>query len=248
MVEIKTELIPRGTKRRSGTKISKVIFFVDHDTGNPNSTAHGNVTYFIKSANEMSASAHIFIDDKEAIMCIPCLDNPEKAWHVIYSNPKDNELFGDDANDIAIGMELCYFPNDKARSLKAYNKYIEVAVYLAKFHNVDPLKRSGHFELDPQRKTDPSNALKYIGKTYQDMKNDIVKKYKELYVKEVIQEVIQLFKDEKDISNWAKDSVKRMSDLGLIKGNDLGEFKPKNGITREELAVVLDRVLKYLGK
>lgn len=180
-MNIKTQLIPIGTKRRSGTKIAKVVFFVDHDTGNPDSTAQNNVTYFTNSANEMSASAHMFIDDKEAIMCIPCLDNTEKAWHVLYEKRKDNQLYGDDSNDIAVGLELCYFPNDKARTLKAYNNYIEIAAYLAKFHNVDPDKRSGHFELDPERKTDPNNALKYLGKTYADMKKDILSKYNEMY-------------------------------------------------------------------
>ncbi|WP_235929795.1 hypothetical protein [Chengkuizengella marina] len=35
-------------------------------------------------------------------------DTPEKAWHVQYQKPLDNQLFGDDANDIAAGVELCY--------------------------------------------------------------------------------------------------------------------------------------------
>lgn len=184
-MEIKTQLLPVNTKRRSGKRIEKVVFFVDHDTGGGGSTAQNNVTYFNRTANEMEASAHIFIDDKEAIMCIPCLENPEKAWHVWYSKTKDNQLYGDDANDIAIGLELCHFPNDFERNMKAYNNYIEVAAYLAKFHGVDPSKRSGHFEIDPERKVDPNTALKRINKTYADMKRDIVNKYNELYNKPV---------------------------------------------------------------
>lgn len=210
MINIKTQLIPVNTKRRSGTKITKYKFFVDHDTGNPNSTAQGNVTYFINSANAMSASAHIFIDDIHAIMCIPCLENPEKAWHVVYNEPKDNLLHGDDSNDIAIGLELCYFPNDKARTLKAYNNYIEVAAYLANYHKIDPSKRSGHFELDPDDKVDPNSALKVLGKTYAQMKADIVNKYNELYTtKEIktIEEACYFLKDKKvfiDAEGWLK--------------------------------------------
>jgi N-acetyl-anhydromuramyl-L-alanine amidase AmpD len=185
MIEIKTQLLPINTKRRSGKRIDKVVFFVDHDTGGGGSTAQNNVTYFNRTANELEASAHIFIDDKEAIMCVPCLEKPEKAWHVWYSKTKDNQLYGDDANDIAIGLELCHFPNDYERNMNAYNNYIEVAAYLAKFHGVDPSKRSGHFEIDPERKVDPNTALKRIGKTYEDMKKDIVNKYNELYNKPV---------------------------------------------------------------
>lgn len=180
MLNIKTQLISVGTKRRSGRKLDKLLFFVDHDTGNPNSTAQNNVSYYIKSANNDSASAHIFIDDKEAIMCIPCLkDTIEKAWHVLYDRPIDNQIYGDDANDIAIGLELCYF-HDVNRTLKAYNNYIEIAAYLAKIHGVSPSKRSGHFELDPGRKIDPNSALKVIGKTYSNMKSDIINKYNEM--------------------------------------------------------------------
>lgn len=195
-MNIVTQLIPVGTKRRSGYKLLGVKFFVDHDTGNPNSTARGNVKYYIDSRDEMSASAHAFIDDVEVRICVPCLENPEKAWHVRYDMPLDNSRFGDDANDIAIGMELCYFPADKERSLKAYNNYVEFAAYLAKFHNVDPANRIGHYELDPTRRSDPNNALSYIGKSYKDMVQDIIVKYKELYVKETITKMEKAWQQE----------------------------------------------------
>ncbi len=51
------------------------------------------------------------------------------------------------------------------------------------------------------------------------------------------------FKDEKNISNWAKDAIKKVSDAGIMNGDDLGNFNPKNNITREEVAVVIARLL-----
>lgn len=247
-MNIKTQLIPNKTKRRSGTKIDKVVFFIDHDTGNPNSTAQNNVTYFINSANEMSASAHIFIDDKEAIMCIPCLENTEKAWHVLYGKLKDNELYGDDANDIAIGLELCYFPNDKERSLKAYDNYIKIADYLCNFHKVNPNKRSGHFEIDPERKTDPNSALKIIGKTYIDMKADIVNKYNELYViKEIttIEEACNFLKDKAfvDVNGWinkAKED-KKLGDIFISMARGWDSIKGT-----QYFDVILQNILKNM--
>ena len=70
-----------------------------------------------------TASAHFFVDDKECIICVP-LD--EKAWHVLYDTPTDNYYFGDDANDAAFGGELCYFEDDRERSLKALDNFARV--------------------------------------------------------------------------------------------------------------------------
>src|SRR3982750_1930932 len=122
---INSNLIPKPSKRRSGLLISKVRFLVAHDTGNRNSTAAQNVKYYINFRNEMSASAHLFVDDKEIIECVPALTaNPEKAWHVLYNVPKDNELYGVNANNAAIGIEYCN--DDNIDADKAYEKYIWV--------------------------------------------------------------------------------------------------------------------------
>ncbi|PKM51158.1 MAG: N-acetylmuramoyl-L-alanine amidase [Firmicutes bacterium HGW-Firmicutes-7] len=234
--QLRTQLLPQGTKRRSGIKMSEVVFFVDHDTGNANSTAQNNVSYFINSANAVSASAHIFIDDKEAIMCIPCLEDPEKAWHVLNEKIKDNELFGGNANDIAIGLELCYFPTDVSRSLQAYENYVEIAAYLSKYHNINPSRRSGHFELDPERRTDPNNALKYIGKTYTDMKNDILMKYRELTSGEEEIPVQESNNISQEVAAWAKDAQAWVTQKAISDGTN-----PKKFATREELWTMLYR-------
>lgn len=173
--KITNDYLPLGTKRRSGIRIIKVKFVVDHDTGNPNSTARGNVNYYRDSANVMSASAHTFIDDKDIIVCVPLW---EKAWHVIYDVVTDNAIYGDDANDIAIGVELCYFPNDKARSIKAYEKYVWYNAWLAYTYKLNIKKDFiGHSKLDPRRKTDPENAFRYIGKTFASFLDDVQKEY-----------------------------------------------------------------------
>lgn len=180
MLNIKTQLIQKG-KRRSGIHMKRVSFFTDHDTGNPGSTAQNNADYYCRTYNETETSAHAFIDDLGVIICVPCHKNDkEKAWHVRYDKPQDNKIYGVDANDEALGFELCYFPNDKARSLKAYNNYIEFAAIMCVEHAVSPDKRSGHFQLDPERRSDPKTALKVIGKTYDDMKRDIKNKVEEM--------------------------------------------------------------------
>lgn len=167
------------TKRRPGILIApSVKFIVAHDTGNPKSTARNNVDYFERTNNEMNASAHIFVDDKEIIECIPSItvDKPEKAWHVRYNVSHDNELFGYEANDTAVGVEYCFGSNiDAAQS---YSRYIWALAYLCFKYNIDPSKGIvGHSILDPGRKTDPENGLREMGKTYQDLLCDVVSEY-----------------------------------------------------------------------
>ncbi|HNJ94912.1 MAG TPA: N-acetylmuramoyl-L-alanine amidase [Ferruginibacter sp.] len=171
--------IPGPSKRRAGLPISKVRFLVAHDTGNPGSTASQNVRYYINSRNEISASAHLFVDDKEIIECVPALTAPpEKAWHVLYGVPKDNELYGVNANDAAIGVEYCYGGTIDAD--KAYQKYVWVLAKLCFEFELDPEKDIvGHFFLDPKRKTDPVTGLANSRRTYEQLLRDVVAEFNE---------------------------------------------------------------------
>ena len=48
-----------------------------------------------------------------------------------------------------------------------------------------------------------------------------------------------------DISgHWAKAAIVRWSDYGILKGSN-GRFRPDDTVTRAELAVILQRMLKY---
>lgn len=163
---INRNYISKG-KSRSGAKISKVRFIVAHDTGNPGSSAAGNRSYFQNS--QPSASAHTFIDHKEILEIVPI---DEKAWHVLYQKPIDNQMFGDDSNDAAIGVELCYGGNIDNK--EAYKRYVWYMKYLCDKFGLDPKKHIvGHYTLDPGRKTDPMNAFKLLGITWNDFISDV---------------------------------------------------------------------------
>lgn len=174
---ITSDLLPKGTNRRGGTKIGKVLFSVAHDTGNPGSTAKQNVKYY-KNSPTVLASAHIFSDDVDIIECVPALlSAPEKAWHVLYNVTTDNAMYGDDANDAAIGVEMCW--GKGIDSAKSYARYVWVLAYICYKFKLDP-KRDivAHEQLDPKRKIDPSNGLRYMGKTYNQLITDVVAEYK----------------------------------------------------------------------
>ncbi len=170
MYKITRDYIKKGNSR-SGQRISKVRFIVSHDTGNPGSTAYNNRTYF--NNQQPSASAHTFIDDKYILEIIPL---NEKAWHVQYGKPKDNQLFGADANDAAIGVELCH--GGKINFNEAYKRYVWYHAYLCKTFNLQPRKHIvAHQTLDPQRRSDPVNALKKYGISWSQFINDVEKEF-----------------------------------------------------------------------
>lgn len=169
-----------GSKRRPGLLINPAVkFIVAHDTGNPGSTAKGNVKYYQNSRNEISASAHIFVDDNFIMECIPALTGPpEKAWHVRYTRQEDNILFGFNSNDAAIGVEYCFGGNINAD--EAYRKYVWVMAYLCWKFGLDPSKSIvGHHVLDPGRKIDPVNGLAKSRRSYSQLLLDVPEIYQQ---------------------------------------------------------------------
>ncbi|RKR84047.1 N-acetylmuramoyl-L-alanine amidase [Mucilaginibacter gracilis] len=180
---IGTKFIPKPSRRRSGLPITKVRFLVAHDTGNPGSTAAGNIQWYIDTANTVPqtevSSAHLFVDDLQILECVPALTAPpEKAWHVLYSVPKDNELYGVNANDAAIGVEYCFGGGIDAD--KAYAKYVWVLAKLCNVYGLDPSRDiTGHFFLDPARKTDPVTGLARSRRSYDQLLRDVVAEYRE---------------------------------------------------------------------
>ena len=169
-MEIKQKLIPIGTERRSGVVLGKVTYIVCHDTANDGATALDNVNYYIKSANDIQASAHAFVDDLGVLECIPLT---EKAWHVRYNAGIAPNLIGNYANDHAIGVELCYTTRGNFDALGAYKNYVTYIALLLKEYNLTADNLVAHGTLDPTRRTDPFNAFGKLGKTWDNFISDI---------------------------------------------------------------------------
>ncbi len=69
----------------------------------------------------------------------------------------------------------------------------------------------------------------YFGITYRNREETKVNKTK--------------FKDESKISKWAINSIVKASEAGVMNGDTDGNFRPKDPVTREELAVVVAKLL-----
>ena len=169
----------RGSTRWPGRPIAKVRFIVAHDTGNPGASARSHARWYRNDPNpplNTVASAHLFVDDDDIIETIPAFQHPEQALHVLRNRPKDNELYGVDANSAAIGVEYCFGGTIDADH--AYDRFVWLIAYLCDFHGLDPSRDVvGHQILDPLRKTDPGQALRRSGRSYEQLLADVVEKY-----------------------------------------------------------------------
>lgn len=56
------------------------------------------------------------------------------------------------------------------------------------------------------------------------------------------------FMDDHLISSWAKEAVYEMKKLGIYQGDEKGNINPQKPVTKEELAVVINRLLKVVHK
>lgn len=159
-----------GTRLVSGTP----GFFVAHDTGNPGADAEDHFGYFNNLVNR-EASAQTFIDDKRILEIIPTGTGPdkaEKAWHVRYNVKTDNDMYGDDANDIALGVELCY--GGEINFEEAYKRFVWYLAFCCDKWNKNPYTViPTHRQLDPSRKRDCDQALVFGKKTLKQLYNDI---------------------------------------------------------------------------
>lgn len=178
---MKYEIVPRyltgPSQRRPVLALDPCRFMVAHDTGNPGATAAANVAYYERTRNDMSASAHLFVDDREIIECIPFLTGAaEKAYHVVYNVTTDNIRYGADANDAAGAVELCY--GGRIDLGEAYKRYVWVLAYACYRYGLNPgTDIAGHYMLDPARRTDPREPLRLLGKTFDDFLQDVADEY-----------------------------------------------------------------------
>ncbi|UJS28497.1 N-acetylmuramoyl-L-alanine amidase [Macrococcoides canis] len=209
-VPVYTDFLPIGT-RRTGQRLDSGVpkFAVFHDTGNRDTSAQQNVNYYKNTFNidwSATASAHLFVDDTECVICIPVT---EKAWHVLYNTPTDNAWYGDDANDIAFGIEVSYY-SDRERSRKSLDNACRIMAALCNSWNINPkTQMPGHQDIQAD-KIDPGNLLEACGYARRDMSviDNLIVKYMDgdAPIKKVAQTVEKPVEIPKDIKPWKLDS------------------------------------------
>lgn len=101
-LKLRQELIPMSN-RRSGKHLVPTTLTI-HSTGNLKSTAQNERDNLARTGNTSSASFHVVVDEKEAILCIPF---DEVAYHSGTT----------DGNDSSLSLEICE-SGDREKTLK----------------------------------------------------------------------------------------------------------------------------------
>lgn len=89
-------LVPKGSKRRKGTKLKSIAGVTIHNTGNTSkgANADANARYQKNSCNDAVNGWHWTVDEKEAVLSIPEDEVAEHAGKRQY-------------NDTTVGIEIC---------------------------------------------------------------------------------------------------------------------------------------------
>ena len=205
------------------------LYIVIHDTGNSSVGANSEMHYQYFNSGNKNSSAHFFVDNTQILQLVEVKD---KAWHVGDGGNK----YGI-SNGNSIGIELCI--NSDGNRDVMLNSTIELIGYLMNTYNISIDKVVRHF--DASRKNCPQ-TMNNNG-DWSDWNS-----FKDRVKKSLIKEVLGMFNDADKIGSWAKPSVDKMVNLGLVKGDDKNNFNPQGSLTREQFCVVIDRLLALLGK
>lgn len=213
-MEYKIDHIPRSTPCGRRPGIPMTPQYITiHSTGNESSTARDERKWLVNPKNTRQASWHICVDDKEAIEVIPL---NEVAWHA-----------GDGAgpgNMKSISIEICE-SGDRTRTLENAAT-LAARLLKEKGWGVERLRR--HY--DWSGKICPRifyDGGKWIG--WEQFK---------LAVQKELREGDTVTADKNQPSPWAKEAWEWAKKEGLLDGT-----RPKDNVTREELALVLKRLV-----
>ena len=147
---IKYEYIRINKFSRPGIKNSRIEGLIMHYTANNGGTARNHKSYF-NNLNGVYASAHLFVDDEEAICIIPL---NEVAYHANdiqkYFNGQPyyplRSIIGN-ANYSTIGIEMCLDRNGKITEKTFQNTVKAVKELIAKYPNITRDKIWRHYDV-----------------------------------------------------------------------------------------------------
>lgn len=213
---------------------------VIHWTANPNrgADAVANRNYF-ENHPQAQASTHFIVDDKSVIRCIP---ENEVAWHA--GGTKYTRLaqtrFRSRPNDCLLGIEMCV--NTDSDWEKTYRNTVRLTADLLRRYgwSVDCVYR--HYDITG--KDCPRMMTPYVDggdEYFHKFKNDVQKMARE----ELTDPGLSMFKDIEK-GRWSQQSIERLASAGILSGTGDGYFQPSQPATREQVAVMLDRILTKL--
>ena len=147
-----------------------------------------------------------------------------RAWHA-----------GGTANNDCISFEICEDDlTDHIYFEEAYNAAVDLCVHLCKEWNITPdniiCHSEGYAQGIASNHADVMHWFSRFGATMDDLRADVAN---ELEVNDMATQP----------SEWAKDACDWAVANGIFKGDETGDMKWQDNVTREQLAVLLKRVV-----
>lgn len=150
MSVIKNDYISKNKYTRPGNKLASVKGIIIHWTANPGASASNHQKYFNNGAGGRYASAHIFVDEKEALCIIPLNEVAYAANETGKSNvAKFNGNYGytgGNANGCTISVEMCV-EKDGTISKTVEDKTAAVVAELCKKHKLTEKDVYRHYDI-----------------------------------------------------------------------------------------------------
>lgn len=211
--------------------LSSIKYIVIHYTSNDGDTDENNGQYFAN--NIVKASAHYFVDDDSITQSVPDNYIAYSVGGDKYPNTKGAKFYGQCTNSNSISIEIC----DDVRngvvypSEKTIQNVLELTRFLMQKYNVPMEHIIRHYDvtgkLCPAYWVDDAKwKSEFWGKI--DMtKEEVIK---------IIQEY-EAQKAKNPVSAWAKPAWDKAKKKGVMDGTN-----PKGTPTREQIAVILDRL------
>lgn len=229
-------------KGRTGT----IQFIVIHYTGSSSAqgdTAKGNASYFAN--NEVKASAHYFVDEKEIWQSVKDADT---AWHC-GKGSMPAIVHPTCRNFNSIGIEMCSKKNADGtysiRNPETIEKAVQLTAQLVVAYGIPLGNILRHYDVTHKICPAPfvNKALK-SGETEEGKKAwaDFLKRIEAIFTPAVQPPVHEPNKDKDEPSDWAAAACEKAVKSGLIKGDGAGWFGWKEPMTLERLMVIFDKL------
>lgn len=221
---IKKQIAFNRTKRTEKPK-----YIVIHNTGNTSSTADAKAHYEYWNGGNRQSSCDFVVDDHSVWQINDY--NVFFSWHCGDGNGR----YGI-SNGNSIGIEICI--NNGANFSKAIENAVELVKHLMRELDITADDVVRHY--DASRKICPAQMSQNDWSLWKQFKLDIVKEEKPMpldYEKIV---------SESGTSDWAKEAMLKAYKKGVIIGDENGNIKPQESVTKEQLMVMFDR-LNLLG-
>jgi len=237
---------------RPQIQLKKIKAIVIHYVANTNTSAIANRNFFDnrKDGNSGFGSAHEIIGiNGDILVCVPDNEITYNCGSKTYTERCLKEL-GKNPNYSTYGIECTHIKDDGTMSENTYNTLVERCYDLCKKYKLNSENLWLHKEVvgwKPCHKwfvLNPAEWAKFKAIVQKKLDNEV----KMEVVKAINKEVEMMFKDFETVSDYAKPAVEKLEKLNIFKGDESDNFNPQKSVSRQELAVVIDRVLKLFGK